>query len=77
MRFAQWSDIDVLITNTGHMDDTYHVDLIANAPAGWSALLDDGRRAWAHVNDPQVLEAMSREEFCGRSALLADHTATF
>ena len=29
--------------------------------------LSDGRRTWANLEEPDVLEAMCREEFCGRS----------
>jgi acetyl-CoA C-acetyltransferase len=42
-----------------------------------SALLDDGRRTWAKVEDPDTLAAMTREEFCGRTASLADRVASF
>jgi hypothetical protein len=31
-----------------------------------ACLTDDGRRTWATVRDGAVLEAMMREEFCGR-----------
>jgi len=40
-------------------------------------LLADGRRTWANCNEPDVLEAMTREEFCGRAVQLADHVARF
>ncbi len=42
-----------------------------------SALLPDGRRAWANVRDPEVIGSMTREEFCGRQVKLADYEATF
>jgi len=42
-----------------------------------SALLPDGRRAWAHCHDKDILEAMTREEFCGRVVRLADNLAHF
>ncbi len=42
-----------------------------------SALLPDGRRAWANVHDPEVIASMTREEFCGRPVKLADYEATF
>ena len=29
--------------------------------------LPDGRRTWANLEDPETLEAMCHEEFCGRS----------
>ena len=31
-----------------------------------ACLTDDGRRTWGTVEDPSVLDAMTREEFCGR-----------
>lgn len=37
----------------------------------------EGRRAWANCEDPDVFEAMTREEFCGRPVKLADHRASF
>jgi hypothetical protein len=33
-----------------------------------ACLLDDGRRTWANCRDPETLDAMTREEFCGRPA---------
>lgn len=42
-----------------------------------SALLPDGRRAWANVHDPEVIMTMTREEFCARPVHLADYEATF
>jgi len=35
-----------------------------------ACLLPDGRRAWGNNQDPGVLDAMTHEEFCGRSATL-------
>jgi hypothetical protein len=32
--------------------------------------LPDGRRAWGNCADASVLEAMTREEFCGQPAKL-------
>lgn len=40
-------------------------------------LLPDGRRTWANCSDSAVLEAMTREEFCGRPVTLADYAAKF
>jgi acetyl-CoA C-acetyltransferase len=40
-------------------------------------LLDDGRRTWANCSEPSVLDAMTREEFCGRPVQLANHVARF
>jgi acetyl-CoA C-acetyltransferase len=42
-----------------------------------ACLLPDGRRLWANCEDLDTLEAMSREEFCGRSVRVADHLAAF
>jgi acetyl-CoA C-acetyltransferase len=42
-----------------------------------SALLEDGRRTWAKVEDADTLAAMTTEEFCGRTARLADRVASF
>jgi len=33
-----------------------------------ACLLEDGRRTWANTRDPDITEAMTREEFCGRTA---------
>jgi acetyl-CoA C-acetyltransferase len=33
-----------------------------------ACLLDDGRRTWANCRDSETLDAMTREEFCGRLA---------
>lgn len=35
-----------------------------------ACLTDDGRRTWGTVDDPSVLHAMMREEFCGRRGRL-------
>jgi len=42
-----------------------------------SALLDDGRRTWATTEEPEVLAAMTAEEFCGRPVRLAANVARF
>lgn len=39
--------------------------------------LPDDRRAWANCEDRDTLEAMTREEFCGRPVKVADHLASF
>ncbi len=59
--------------------EAYTVMYGADGPAVGhiSALLPDGRRTWAHCKDHDVLDAMTREEFCGRSVQIADNTATF
>lgn len=38
-----------------------------------ACLTDDGRRTWGTVDDPAVLEAMLREEFCGRRGQIDGH----
>ena len=35
-----------------------------------ACLLDDGRRTWAKVTDLDMVGAMMREEFCGRSGTI-------
>ena len=35
-----------------------------------ACLSDDGRRSWGTAGDPELLEAMMREEFCGRRGRL-------
>ena len=42
-----------------------------------AARLDDGRRAWATSEDRDLLQSMTKEEFCGRQVNLANHEATF
>ncbi len=37
----------------------------------------DDRRAWGTTSDQDVMAAMIREEFCGRSVKLAEHVAEF
>jgi len=39
--------------------------------------LDDNRRAWAINEEPEVLEAMIKEEFCGRPIKLTDNVGQF
>ncbi len=39
--------------------------------------LPDERRAWAHCQDIDTLQAMTREEFCGRPVRVTDHLARF
>lgn len=40
-------------------------------------LTPQGHRAWANCEDPDVLQAMTREEFCGRPVRIGDHRASF
>ena len=39
-----------------------------------ACLLEDGRRTWVNADDRGVLEAMTREEFCGRRVRIAGGT---
>jgi len=39
--------------------------------------LPDERRAWASCEDADILQAMTREEFCGKPVKVADHRASF
>ena len=39
--------------------------------------LPDERRAWGVCHDPDVLNSMTKEEFCGRTVKLVDHVAQF
>jgi acetyl-CoA C-acetyltransferase len=59
--------------------ESYTVMYGADGPAvaHLSALLPDGRRTWAHCRDQEVMSAMTREEFCGRSVNLNDNLAAF
>ncbi|MGE0625827.1 MAG: acetyl-CoA acetyltransferase [Pseudomonadales bacterium] len=59
--------------------ESYTVMYAGEAPRiGYvSALLDDGRRTLATTEDRDVMNAMTREEFCGRSVRLAGGKATF
>jgi hypothetical protein len=38
-----------------------------------ACLTDDGRRTWGTIEDPSVMDAMTREELCGRSGHLDGH----
>ena len=64
---------DVAETFEGPVEiESYTVMFDAEGPtAGLAACrLDDGRRAWGNTRDADVLAAMTKEEFCGRSARL-------
>lgn len=70
----------VLDAHEGHATvESYTVMYGGEAPRiGYvSALTDDGRRTWATTEDPDVLAAMTQEEFCGRPVTLAANTASF
>ncbi|MFQ5698136.1 MAG: acetyl-CoA acetyltransferase [Myxococcota bacterium] len=38
-----------------------------------ACLLSDGRRSWASSSDPELMAAMTREEFCGKRARIDGH----
>ncbi len=59
--------------------EAYTVMYDADGPsvAHLAALLPDGRRTWAHCRDAAVLDAMTREEYCGRAVTVADNEAQF
>jgi acetyl-CoA C-acetyltransferase len=65
--------VAVLDAIGGASIETYTVMYENNEPSkGYVAcLLPDGRRTWGTVSDPDVVDAMTREEFCGRSGRLA------
>ena len=48
--------------------ESYTVMYGADGPlrAHVACRLDDGRRTWANTLDPDVLDAMPKEEFCGQ-----------
>jgi acetyl-CoA C-acetyltransferase len=71
---------DVAMQHTGNATvESYTVMYGAAGPTIGHVvcLLDDGRRTWANCEDPGVLDAMTREEFCGRPVRLADNVAHF
>jgi acetyl-CoA C-acetyltransferase len=55
--------------------ESYTVMYGPNGPAvGHAACrLQDGRRTWANTQDPEVVQAMTESEFCGRSASVKDN----
>lgn len=59
--------------------ESYTVMFAGEGPriAHLSVLLADGRRAWANCKDPQVLESMIAEEFCGKRVRLKENLAYF
>ncbi|MGA1677176.1 MAG: acetyl-CoA acetyltransferase [Pseudomonadales bacterium] len=71
---------DVAMTHNGSATvESYTVMYGADAPsiAHVVCRLSDGRRTWANCSDPEIMLAMTREEFCGRPVTLADNVATF
>ena len=54
--------------------ESYTVMYGANGPSAALAacLLEDGRRAWGNTDDPEAMQAMVSEEFCGRPAQLRE-----
>jgi acetyl-CoA C-acetyltransferase len=55
--------------------EAYTVAHQSGAPrlAHAACLTDDGRRSWATLNDPDLMRAMMREEFCGRRGRIDGH----
>ena len=71
---------DVALEYSGNAEvESYTVMYGAEGPSiGYVACrLPDQRRAWATCDDAAVLDAMTREEFCGRPVQVADHRARF
>jgi acetyl-CoA C-acetyltransferase len=71
---------DVAIDHTGNATvESYTVMYGAAGPsiAHIACRTPDDRRTWANCEDPAILEAMTREEFCGRPVRIADHLAAF
>jgi acetyl-CoA C-acetyltransferase len=58
--------------------EAYTVTFGAEGPerAHTACRLPDGRRAWANIDDPAVMQAMQHEEWCGRRVCLQDGMAT-
>lgn len=79
-RFASvQQEVDALPRRSARIDasgpaeiEGYTVMFGADGPsvAHAACRLPDGSRTWANSEDPAVLEAMTREEFCGRPAKL-------
>lgn len=62
---------DVVTDHDGAVTvESYTVMYGANGPevAHCACLLPDGRRTWANTADAGVMDAMTKEEFCGRAA---------
>ena len=71
---------DVVESHQGAANiESYTVMFGADGPriGHLSALLPDGRRAWANCEDLDVLQAMTEEEFCGRPVRLDGDLARF
>ncbi len=71
---------DVVINHSGDgIVEGYSVVYGANGmeKAFVAARLPDERRAWGVCHDMDVLDSMTKEEFCGREVRLADHVAYF
>ncbi|MEZ5549856.1 MAG: acetyl-CoA acetyltransferase [Pseudomonadales bacterium] len=71
---------EVVDTHAGSAEvESYTVMFGASGPqiGHISALLPDGRRAWANCTDQETLQAMTVEEFCGRRVRLDGDIATF
>ena len=75
-------ELDALPARTALVDwdgpatiEAYTVAHAKGAPhrAHAACLTDDGRRTWATLDDPAVMAAMMREEFCGRRGRIDGH----
>lgn len=69
---------DVAASHDGQASiEGYAVMYGAEGPqqAFMACLLEDGRRVWATNDEPTVLEAMIKEEFCGREISIAGNVA--
>ncbi len=57
--------------------ETYALRYVDGAPtsATVACMRENGRRVWATIEDSAVLEAMTREEFCGRRVSIRDDNA--
>lgn len=66
---------ECLRTYQGHvMIESYTVMFSADGPSigHFACLTPEGQRVWVNTRDPDLLQAMLREEFCGRAAALND-----
>lgn len=71
---------DVLVDFSGDASvESYTVMYGAEGPANGIVVCrtQDDRRAWALCDDPATLDAMTREEFCGKPVRVADNRAFF
>ncbi|MEM7255428.1 MAG: acetyl-CoA acetyltransferase [Pseudomonadota bacterium] len=85
----QWEDLqdevnltpkrEVQLDHEGEVSiESYVVMYGPSAPAvaHVACRLPDGSRTWANVDDPEIMQAMTQEEFCGRPARVGDGALT-